>query len=172
VLLRALPCARSVEGPAALTLSVGLTYFGNRLCPFANRAWWAIHEKGVADEARAGVARARGAHATATAPAAPRHAAAAPRVQLVSSQAPLLPPSPPFVFSQFTYVHIDLGEDKPAWYKEHISPAFGTLPCVYDAGTGVFESAIIVEYLEDKFPGRGTALLPTECVATPRRAAP
>jgi hypothetical protein len=43
----------SVDGVEALTLSAGLTYFGNRLCPFAHRAWWAMHEKGVADEARA-----------------------------------------------------------------------------------------------------------------------
>jgi glutathione S-transferase len=42
-----------VDGVEALTLSTGLTYFGNRLCPFAHRAWWAMHEKGVADEARA-----------------------------------------------------------------------------------------------------------------------
>jgi hypothetical protein len=48
---------------------------------------------------------------------------------------------------QFKYVHVDLGEDKPAWFKEAVNP-FGTVPCVYDHGHGVFESAIIVEFLE------------------------
>lgn len=61
---------------------------------------------------------------------------------------------------QFKYVHIDLGDAKPAWYGERINPDFGTVPCVYDAGRGVFESAIVVEYMEESFPGRGTALMP------------
>ncbi len=55
---------------------------------------------------------------------------------------------------------MDLGDDKPAWFKEHINPRFGTVPCVYDHGQGVFESVIVVEYLEEKFAGRGTALMP------------
>ncbi len=61
---------------------------------------------------------------------------------------------------QFKYIHVDLGDDKPAWFKEHVDPRFGTVPCVYDHGRGVFESAIVVEYLEEKFAGRGTALMP------------
>ena len=45
-------CACSVDAaPDAETLRANkLTYFGNRLCPFAHRAWWAMHEKGVADQ--------------------------------------------------------------------------------------------------------------------------
>lgn len=54
---------------------------------------------------------------------------------------------------------MDLGEDKPAWYAAAFNPA-GTVPAIYDDGAPVFESALCVEYLEDKFPGRGTALLP------------
>ena len=48
----AVPASRSVSGLADLDLSTGLTYFGNRLCPFAHRAWWAMNEKGVSSEAR------------------------------------------------------------------------------------------------------------------------
>ena len=29
------------------SLLKGLKYFGNRLCPFANRAYWALEEKGL-----------------------------------------------------------------------------------------------------------------------------
>ena len=36
----------------------------------------------------------------------------------------------------------------------------GTVPCIFDAGAGVFESAFVVEFLEERFPGRGTALMP------------
>jgi glutathione S-transferase len=57
-------------------------------------------------------------------------------------------------------VHIDLGEDKPAWYAASFNPA-GTVPAIYDHGKPVFESALCVEFLEDRFPGRGTALLPS-----------
>ena len=88
-----------------------------------------MHEKGVAGEARAAGRTARGTLLT---PRCPR---------------------------QFKYVHVDLGEDKPAWYAANFNPA-GTVPAIYDDGKPVFESALCVEYLEDKFPGRGTALLP------------
>jgi hypothetical protein len=47
----------SVSGPDAVDVSRGLTFFCNRLCPFAHRAWWAMHEKGVAGEARAAAHR-------------------------------------------------------------------------------------------------------------------
>ena len=57
---------------------------------------------------------------------------------------------------------MDLGDDKPAWFRERVSPTFGTVPCILDYGRCVFESAICVEYLEDKFAGRGTRLLPAE----------
>lgn len=30
--------------------------------------------------------------------------------------------------------------------------AFGTVPCVYDDGQGIFESSVVVEWLEDRFP--------------------
>ena len=129
---------RSVSGPEELSLSQGLTYFGNRICPFANRAWWALHEKGAADEARRLLsARCRAA-----------------RGWLIRSFRA--------ADAQVRYVHIDLGLDKPAWYKESGVNPSGTVPCIYDAGAPVFESAICVEYLEDKFAGRGTALLPAD----------
>jgi glutathione S-transferase len=54
---------------------------------------------------------------------------------------------------QFKYIHVDLGEDKPAWFKEEVNP-FGTVPCIYDHGRGVFESAIIVEFLEVRCAAR------------------
>ena len=41
---------RFAEAPTSEQLSSGLLFFGNRLCPFAHRAWLAMHEKGVADE--------------------------------------------------------------------------------------------------------------------------
>ena len=63
---------------------------------------------------------------------------------------------------------MDLGEDKPEWFKDSINPS-GTVPCIVDAGRAVFESAICVEYLEDKFPGRGTALLPAGASVAPLR---
>ncbi len=69
------------------------------------------------------------------------------------------------MLAQFKYIHIDLGEDKPAWYAPCFNPA-GTVPAIYDAGKPVFESALCVEYLEDKFPGRGTALLPSGAFAS------
>ncbi len=62
--------------------------------------------------------------------------------------------------AQFRYIHVDLGEDKPAWYAAAVNPEFGTVPCVYDGGRPVFESPIVLEYLEDKFPHTGTPLLP------------
>ena len=62
---------------------------------------------------------------------------------------------------QFRYIHVDLGEDKPRWFKERVSPRFGTVPCIIDFNRRVFESAICIEYLEDKFAGRGTQLMPS-----------
>lgn len=88
-------------------LSSGFLYFGNRLCPFAHRAWWSIEEKGLTPE----------------------------------------------------YIHIDLQAAKPAWYKEKVNP-LATVPTVYFDGKPVFESNLVVEYLEDKFPGKGNDLLP------------
>lgn len=46
-------CRRRFAGaPTNEQLSSGLLFFGNRLCPFAHRAWLAMHEKGVADEVK------------------------------------------------------------------------------------------------------------------------
>jgi len=59
----------------------------------------------------------------------------------------------------YDYIHIDLGEKKPEWYKRDVNPA-GTVPCIYDNGDGIFESAICAEYVEDKYPNQGTALFP------------
>jgi glutathione S-transferase len=41
-----------------------------------------------------------------------------------------------------------------------VSPRFGTVPCIIDFGRRVFESAICVEFVEDRFPDRGTPLMP------------
>ena len=67
--------SHSVSGPEELDIDGGRLFFSNRLCPFAHRAWWAMHEKGVARE--------------------------------------------------YEYIHIELGEAKPAWFKGRVS-ATGT----------------------------------------------
>ena len=38
---------RLAAAPSKEELSAGWWYFGNRLCPYANRVWWAMEEKGV-----------------------------------------------------------------------------------------------------------------------------
>jgi len=50
------------------------------------------------------------------------------------------------------YIHVDLGTIKPNWFKESVNP-FGTVPCIYDDGHPVYESLIVVEYLNEKYPG-------------------
>mmetsp|Transcript_14489 Transcript_14489/g.28041 ORF Transcript_14489/g.28041 Transcript_14489/m.28041 type:complete len:314 (+) Transcript_14489:46-987(+) len=87
-----------------------LVLFNNRVCPFGQRAWWALLEKDVKD---------------------------------------------------FDYQHIDLRDTKPAFYMESVNPS-GTVPCLYDDGNAVFESLICAEFVEDKFPGQGTTLLPSD----------
>jgi len=42
---------------------------------------------------------------------------------------------------------------------EYVNP-YGTVPCLYVDGKGVFESPIICEFVEDKWPDRGTKLMP------------
>jgi len=96
--------------PPEVGPGTGLVYFGNRCCPFAHRAWLALHEKNL--------------------------------------------------ISEIKYNHIDLGKRKQEWFSQ-INP-YGTVPCLYDDGKAIFESLFVVEYLEDKFPGRGTALLPKD----------
>lgn len=60
------------------------------------------------------------------------------------------------------YIHIDLGANKPAWYTD-VNPS-GTVPCVYQGARPVFESSVIVEYLDEEFPDRGTKLFPGDAV--------
>merc|ERR1711862_507438 len=60
---------------------------------------------------------------------------------------------------EFKYVHIDLGESKPAWYKESIN-RLGTVPFVMDDGKAIYESLLVVTYFEEKYPDKGTSLLP------------
>jgi len=62
---------------------------------------------------------------------------------------------------------VDLGDAKPVWFQHSINP-LGTVPCIYDSADGVFESAICVEYLEDKFPGQGTQIMPSDPVQRAR----
>jgi len=105
------PEGRRINAPPTVAEFKGkLFYFGNRLCPFAHRAWWSLLEKGVED---------------------------------------------------FVYIHIDLGDAKPEWYQKQVNE-FGTVPCVFDDGKPVYESLICSEYLDDRFHGRGTALLPDD----------
>lgn len=63
--------------------------------------------------------------------------------------------------SEYKYVHINLGPTKPEWYKETVNPS-GTVPCFYDNGKPVFESSTAVEFAEEKFAGRGNALMPAD----------
>lgn len=42
---------------------------------------------------------------------------------------------------------------------EYVNP-YGTVPCLYVDGKGVFESPTICEFVEDKWPSRGTKLMP------------
>lgn len=102
---------RRVDGEAAKALieTQPLVFFGCRVCPFAQRAWWAAAELGLD--------------------------------------------------ATWTYVHIDLGARKPAWYAKSVNP-FGTVPCLYAGpGRGVFESLIVCEYLNAV---GGGALLPAD----------
>ena len=55
------------------------------------------------------------------------------------------------VAAHFKYIHVDLGKDKPAWFKAEVNP-YGTVPCIYDGDRGVFESAVSMEYIDEKFP--------------------
>lgn len=41
------PEGRRVDEGIVQQLNSGFKYFGNQLCPFANRAWWALLEKGL-----------------------------------------------------------------------------------------------------------------------------
>jgi len=59
----------------------------------------------------------------------------------------------------FDYIHIELGANKPAWYKDEVNP-LGTVPCLIDDGDKIFESLICAEYLDEKFAGQGTPLMP------------
>lgn len=47
-----------------IDLSKGLLYFGNRLCPFAHRAWWAMHEKGASGCSHSPTLVAKSTHAS------------------------------------------------------------------------------------------------------------
>lgn len=89
-------------------LGQGLKYFGNRLCPFAHRSWWALKEKAI----------------------------------------------------DVDYIHIELGPSKPSWYAQ-VNP-FGTVPALFEEGRPVFESLVLVEFLEERFKGTPVSLLPDD----------
>jgi len=107
------PEGKIVDGVPS-DLNTGFKYFGNRLCPFAHRAWWASKEKGVSESDPNG----------------------------------------------FEYFHIDLGAKRPDWYDD-VNP-LGTVPALFHDGHAVFESNIVAEYLEEKFPNSGTRLMPAD----------
>eukprot|EP01147_Barroeca_monosierra_P001055 gene1055-4287_t len=80
----------------------GISYFGNRICPFAQRAWWTAKEVGFE--------------------------------------------------SKMDYIHIELGKDKPVWYKG-VNP-FGTVPCLYVDGHRICESIIVAQYINEVSEGK------------------
>eukprot|EP01130_Rhizamoeba_saxonica_P001801 TRINITY_DN11649_c0_g1_i1.p1 TRINITY_DN11649_c0_g1~~TRINITY_DN11649_c0_g1_i1.p1 ORF type:complete len:237 (+),score=53.81 TRINITY_DN11649_c0_g1_i1:52-762(+) len=47
-----------------------------------------------------------------------------------------------------TYYHIELGPNKPAYYKEEVNP-HGTVPAIYHNGKAVFESNVVAQYFDD-----------------------
>jgi len=61
---------------------------------------------------------------------------------------------------QFEYIHVDLREAQPPSYAL-VNP-YETVPCFYDDGRGVFESNNIAEFFEDRYPGQGTQLMPSD----------
>ncbi|EDQ92516.1 uncharacterized protein MONBRDRAFT_35576 [Monosiga brevicollis MX1] len=89
-------------------LHKGITYFGNRVCPFAHRAWWTANETGFAD--------------------------------------------------RMTYVHIELMDNKPAWYQAKVNPS-GTVPMLVVDGVPIFESLIVANYMNN---AAGGSLWPTD----------
>jgi glutathione S-transferase len=97
----------TLEEAQGLIKAGGFVYFGNRVCPFAHRAFWAAEELGFA--------------------------------------------------KNWTYVHIDLGARKPAWYTQ-INP-LGTVPCLFAGGKPVFESLILAEFVNDT---QKASLLPAD----------
>ena len=40
--------------------------------------------------------------------------------------------------------------------------SYGTVPCLYDSGKAVFESLNVAEYVDDKYPNKGTKLMPND----------
>jgi len=63
---------------------------------------------------------------------------------------------------QFEYIHVDLREEQPPSYKL-VNP-YETVPCFYDGGRGVFESINVAEFFEERYPGQGTKLMPSDVV--------
>ena len=45
--------------------------------------------------------------------------------------------------------------------QEKVCPA-GTVPCIVDEGVVLWESSVLVEYIEEKFKGVGPALVPAD----------
>lgn len=103
------PEGRRVDGFSPDLLS-GLTFFGNRICPFSHRGYWALLEKEAA--------------------------------------------------GAVDYIHIDLNAVKPAWFKERVSSK--CLPAIADRGIIIDDAAIVVEYIEARFHGHGTQLMPSD----------
>jgi len=63
---------------------------------------------------------------------------------------------------KFDYIHVEFGDSHgtPPSYK--IINPYETVPCFYDEGQGVFESNNIAEFFEERYPGQGTKLMPTD----------
>eukprot|EP01129_Flabellula_baltica_P003422 TRINITY_DN13186_c0_g1_i1.p1 TRINITY_DN13186_c0_g1~~TRINITY_DN13186_c0_g1_i1.p1 ORF type:complete len:284 (+),score=58.69 TRINITY_DN13186_c0_g1_i1:97-852(+) len=53
----------------------------------------------------------------------------------------------------FDFIHIQLGEEKPEWYKDQVNP-YGTVPCLYVQGKPVYESLIVAQYVDEVY-GQG-----------------
>jgi len=97
---------RRTEAPSGEELAnAEFLFFGNRICPFAHRGWWAALEVGA-----------------------------------------------PLANDPSKYVHIDLGPNKPAWYKENVNQ-YGTVPFLIHEGKPIYESNIVAEFLDEVYDG-------------------
>lgn len=49
---------------------------------------------------------------------------------------------------KYNFIRVKIGTNKPKWYNASINK-YGTVPCLYHNGKGIFESMNIIEYLLD-----------------------
>ncbi|KAL6070211.1 Glutathione S-transferase [Balamuthia mandrillaris] len=61
------------------------------------------------------------------------------------------------------FIHIELGDKKPAWYAQEVNPR-GTVPAIKAGDHVVLESLIVSEFFEDAYAEQGTSLLPKDAL--------